>query len=457
MSRRIATAAAAAILVILVAVGVAVGADNDRSNDVRRAIDGGTAKNVILLIGDGMSDSEITIARNYTAGAAGRLAVDGFPLTGQMTTYSVFPDGTPDYDPESASTSTAWSTGSKTVDGRIGTNRLDQDLTSILDLARRAGYRTGNVSTADITDATPAGPMAHIASRGCAGPLNMASCAQDRKSVGGLGSIAEQAVDHRVDVLLGGGKARFDQVIPAGEGPYAGRTVIQQAQALGYSLATDKAGLAAAQPGTKLLGLFTPSHMSLDWGGLAAKKPPAGPGRCQTGLKPGTEPTLADMTRKALELLDARVRGPGSDQPGFFLQVEGASIDKRAHAAQPCEQIGESVDFDRAVRLALDFAGKNKNTLVIVTGDHAHTGQIVETDATPAGASSILVTNEGAQMMVTYGTASIDPATGLPAGSQEHTGAQIRVAALGPQAANVVGLIDQTELFTIMKRALQVK
>jgi alkaline phosphatase len=257
-----------------------------------------------------------------------------------------------------------------------------------------------------------------------------------------------------VDVLLGGGKARFDQVIPAGEGPHAGQTVIQEAQALGYALVTDKAGLLAAQPGRKLLGLFTPGNMSLDWDGLAAKNPPAGPGRCTTGLQVATEPTLADMTAKALELLDARVRQSGRARPGFFLQVEGASIDKRSHAAQPCQQIGETVDFDAAVRVALDFAKQHKGTLVIVTGDHGQSGQIVEPSATPAGASSILITNEGARLMYTYGTSSINPTTGLPTGSQQHSGTQIRVAAQGPQAANVVGLIDQTKLFEIMSRAL---
>ena len=88
---------------------------------------------------------------------------------------------------------------------------------------------------------------------------------------------------------------------------------------------------------------------------------------------------------------------------------------------------------------------------MIVTADHAHTSQIVEADATPAGASSILTTDEGSPMMVTYGTAAGDPRIV----SQEHTGTQIRVAAQGPQAANV-GLIDQTDLFDIMARALGV-
>ena len=455
MTKRAKLAAIAlAVLTVAGAVAIAGASEKgDRSNTLKRLIDDGKAQNVILLIGDGMGDSEITVARNYTVGAGGRLALDKLPFTGQMTTYSVLPDGTPDYDPESASTSTAWSTGEKTVDGRISTSPTDEDLTTILELAQAAGYKTGNVTTAELTDATPASPMAHVVARGCQGPLDMATCPQDRKSGGGPGSITEQAVEHGVNVLLGGGKARFDQVIPVGEGPYAGLTVLQEAEALGYQVVTDRAGLLAAPKDKKLLGLFTPVNMSLDWGGLAAQNPAAGPGRCQTGLQSTTEPALADMTRKALNLLDPP-RNP--KKPGFFLQIEGASIDKRAHAAHPCEQIGETVDFDRAVKVALDFARKDGNTLVIVTADHAHAGQIVEVGASPAGASSILVTDEGAQMKVTYGTTPINPQTGFPTGSQEHTGTQLRVAGYGPQAANVVGLIDQTDLFEIMARALDV-
>jgi len=84
---------------------------------------------------------------------------------------------------------------------------------------------------------------------------------------------------------------------------------------------------------------------------------------------------------------------------------------------------------------------------VIVTGDHAHTSQIVEDDATPAGFGIKLTTDEGGVMQISYGTGSTPT-------SQEHTGTQIRVAAMGPQAANVIGFIDQTELFDIMERAI---
>jgi alkaline phosphatase/streptomycin-6-phosphatase len=438
----------AGMLVAAAAVSVGLAAQQaDRSDRVRQAIDKGRADNVILLIGDGMGDSEITIGRNYLVGAAGRLAMDELPLTGQMTTWSITPDGKPDYDPESASTSTAWSTGRKTVDGRISTSPTDADLTTILELAKKEGYRTGNVTTAELTDATPAGPMSHVTSRTCQGPLNMASCPADLKSSGGPGSIAEQAVQHGVDVLLGGGKARFDQLIPAGEGQYAGQTVLQQAAALGYSVVTDRPGLLAATPGKKLLGLFTPVNMSVEFTGPQAANPPVPSTTCTTGQRPAGEPSLADMTRKAIELLDARAQGRGSDRPGFFLQVESASIDKRDHAAEACQQIGETKNMDEAVRVALDFAKRHEDTLIIVTADHAHTSQIVETTASPPGASIVLRTHDGVDMMVTYGTAV------LPA-SQEHTGSQLRVAAQGPQAANVVGLIDQTELFQIMKRAL---
>lgn len=448
--------AALAMLLVVAVPAVALAAvPGDRTSEVRSAIEGGQAKNVILLIGDGMGDSEITVARNYTVGAGGRLAIDDFPLTGQMTTYSVLESdrSTPDYTSESASTATAWSTGHKTADGRISTSAgTDEDLPTILELAKAAGYATGDVTTADLTDATPAAPVAHVRARGCQGPLNMASCPQDRKSAGGPGSIAEQAVDLGVDVLLGGGKARYDQVIPAGE-PNAGQTVLQTAIDQGYAVVTDRTGLLAADPGAKLLGLFTASHMSVDWTGPVAANPPVGPVRCTEDQRPAHEPSLAEMTATAIELLDqsqgAQGKGQANGRQGFFLQVESASIDKRDHVSQACEQIGETVNFDEAVRVALDYAAEHPGTLVIVTGDHAHTSQIVEEDATPAGFGIKLTTDEGGVMQVSYGTGSAPT-------SQEHTGSQIRVAAQGPQAANVVGLIDQTDLFRIMARALGV-
>ena len=145
------------------------------------------------------------------------------------------------------------------------------------------------------------------------------------------------------------------------------------------------------------------------------------------------------MTQKSIELL--------KNKKGFFLQVEGASIDKQDHAANACGQIGETVAFDAAVKTALDFAKKDGSTTVLVTADHGHTSQIVETGTNTPGLTVTLETADKAPMTLSYGTA--------PAGSsQEHTGTQVRTAGYGPQAANVVGLTDQTDLhFTHRPRA----
>jgi len=124
--------------------------------------------------------------------------------------------------------------------------------------------------------------------------------------------------------------------------------------------------------------------------------------------------------------------------------VEGASIDKQDHAENPCGQIGETVAFDKAIAVGLEYAKKHPNTLIVVTADHGHTSQII--DAVPVGrtnhpgAYSVLTTADGAPMTVNYATE--------PHGtSQDHTGTQVRIAAQGAQAANVVGVTDQTDLF----------
>lgn len=446
-------AVTAAVALTATAAGV-VASDGDRSDSVKRAVDDGKARNVIVLIGDGMDEQSITMARNYDLGAGGRFAMDTLPFTGDKTTFSVREDAPdkPDYTPESASTATHFSTGVKTSDGRISTSPgTDRDLTTVLELAQRRGMRTGNVATSELTDATPAAPMSHIRFRACQGPQDMATCPQDRRSAGGPGSIAEQSVDKGVDVLLGGGARRYDQ--PITEGPDAGRTVSQAAAEKGYRVVRTKAELAAVDPGQKVLGLFNEGNQSVEWDGQPAAQPANGPQRCDRSNENQartTEPSLEQSTRKAIELLDAPARGRGrgdGNRPGFFLQVESASIDKREHSSEPCESIGETVAFDRAVKAALDFAARDKNTLVIVTGDHTHTPQIVEPGQQTAGPSSILTTDEGEQMKISYGTSD------SPNG-QGHTGAQMRIAAQGPQAANVLGLIDDTDQAKIVARAL---
>jgi alkaline phosphatase len=453
---------AASIAAILCAATLASASDAGRKYNedytaaLRQAIEGGRARNVILFIGDGMGDSEMTIARNYHVGAAGRLFLDSLPLTGAYTTYAVEEDNPklPNYVTDSAASGTGWATGHKTSNGRISTvagSTTVSPIRTILERARAAGFKTGDVSTAELTDATPAVLASHVNDRGCQGPENMANCEVYKKVSGGPGSIAEQMVDHGVDVLLGGGRARFAQKIDGGA--HTGKTVIESAVTQGYKYVSDTQGLSTVRYGDRVLGLFNDSNMSLEWSGeLAQPFPGTGPQTCLEQQRPANEPSLTFMTRKAIQLLDRPQAKQSS--AGFFLQVEGASIDKQDHASNPCGQIGETVAFDQAIRVALEFAYRNPDTLIVVTADHGHTSQIIEAvpeDQTDhPGAFSVLTTHDGADMTVNY-------ATEPPGSSQSHTGTQVRIAAQGPQAANVVGVTNQTSLYHTLARALGVE
>lgn len=461
---RLSTVLAAALAVAALGAGTAAatgafsGHQSRTERAFRSALHDRDPKNVIFLLGDGMGTQEITAARYYL-GVKHRLDVDRMPFTGFDTTWSVKPGPSapylPDYDPDSASTGTAWATGRKTIDERISQgpssaeNVPGPNLTTVLELAQKRGMKVGDVSTAEITDATPAVLASHISLRGCQGPANMAACPLETKGAGGLGSIAEQEVDHKVDVLLGGGRNRFTATI--GSGPDTGETVVESAQAQGYQYVTDAAGLASASSDKPVLGLFTPGNMSLEWSG-----PPASTGKgnapvpCTEGQRPANEPSLAAMTTRALSLLDT---GKGHSK-GFFLQVEGASIDKQDHATNACGQIGETVAFDEAIGVALDYQKSHPDTLVVVTADHSHTSQIVGEDASgsglPTGYSTNLLTKDGQTLSLTYGTAGFGGAGAAPVAappSQQHTGAVVPVWASGPGGLAVLGTNDHTDLF----------
>jgi alkaline phosphatase/streptomycin-6-phosphatase len=438
------------------------GSLNDVTNDGLSLENG--IRNIILLIGDGMGDSEITMARNYEVGADGKLVMDTLPFTGAVTTYSVEENDSsvPYYVTDSAAAGTAWATGNKTSNGRISsTPSTDLDLKTILELAQESGLGTGIVTTAELTDATPAVLASHISNRDCQGPTDPemnSFCTQDKKLNGGPGSIAEQMIDHDVDILFGGGKQRFDQVIESGN--QSNQTVVDSAISQGYSVITTAAELENVTylqssgingtNATKILGLFAQGNMNMSWKGEPALTyPGSGPQVCQENQKPQQEPSLTNMTAKAIGILDEKSR---SNDKGFFLQIEVASIDKRAHDAEPCEQIGETIAFDNAVKEALEFAASNPETLVIVTADHAHTPQIIPMPEEPEhpGYFSTLVTKEGANMTINYATSPL----GESLYDQDHTGSQVRIAAQGPNAQNVLGVIDQTDLFNIMKTAL---
>ncbi len=422
----------------------------DATQAVQGLIGNGEVKNVILLIGDGMGDSEITIARNYAEGAGGFFkGIDALPITGQYTHYALDKKtGKPDYVTDSAASGTAWATGVKTYNGAIGVDIHEKPHPTLIELAKAAGLATGDVSTAEIQDATPAVLLAHVTGRKCYGPeATSEKCAGNALENGGAGSISEQILNTRADVVLGGGSKSFNEVAKAGD--WKEKSLLDQAKERGFTVVgnlDELNGVTSADQDKPLLGLFAEGNMPVRWKGPKASHHgniDAEPVSCEPNAeRAASVPTLAEMTTKAIDLLKG-------NEKGFFLQVEGASIDKQDHAANPCGQIGETVDLDEAVQKALEFAKADGKTLVIVTADHAHSSQIIPDGTKAPGLTQALTTRDGSVMTVSYGNAEED--------DQGHTGAQLRVAAFGPYAANFVGLTDQTDMFYTISEALKLQ
>lgn len=458
------------------------------------------AKNVILFLGDGMGDSEITVARDYLKGANGHFdgldavgqpsALDDVQAgTGQYTTFSVGNgskdsavgkdgDGKLVANPnpgkltpvtDSSASGSAWATGTKTYNNAVDVDIYGNPQLNLFELAKAAGKATGNVTTAEIQDATPAVLESHSSERACYGPQgktdgtsNNASkqCLINQlKENGGIGSISEQLLDTRADVTIGGGSKYFRQTVQGGE--YKGKTVWEQAKEMGFqTVENDPAAMNALQykDGQPVLALMSDGNMPTKFNpSKATDKDPAKDAN-PTVCTPNADwlgnqgSSLKDMTKKALDLLNDN---PNGQKNGFFLQVEGASIDKQDHAGNACGQIGETDDFDQAIAYAMQNVDLT-NTLVIVTADHVHTSQIL--NAQPAYAlSTVLKTADGNNMVVSYGTAqddSRDADGGYNGGDMEHTGTQLRIAASGPGAQRVIGLTDQTDNFYTIAGAL---
>lgn len=345
------------------------------------------AKNVVLFLGDGMGDSEITVARDYLKGANGHfegLDAVGQPGalgdvqagTGQYTTFSVGNgskdsavgkdgDGKLVANPnpgkltpvtDSSASGSAWATGTKTYNNAVDVDIYGNPQLNLFELAKAAGKATGNVTTAEIQDATPAVLESHSSERACYGPQgktdgtsNNASkqCLINQlKENGGIGSISEQLLDTRADVTIGGGSKYFRQTVQGGE--YKGKTVWEQAKEMGFqTVENDPAAMNALQykDGQPVLALMSDGNMPTKFNpSKATVKDPAKDAN-PTVCTPNADwlgnqgSSLKDMTKKALDLLNDN---PNGQKNGFFLQVEGASIDKQDHAGNACGQIGET-------------------------------------------------------------------------------------------------------------------
>ena len=420
---------------------------------------------LILIIGDGMDDQQITIARNYLVGTNGRLTLDGLPFRGAVQPQGVAEDdpGRPIYVTESANAATAIATGTLTSPGRIATTaQTDQDLTTIMELAQAAGLGTGVVTTSSVTDATTAAFMAHVSRRACQSPAQMvrkeaagesfADCPADSKRNGGEGSISEQIAESAFDVVLGGGLRYFDQ---AAEGkPEV--TVVDRARGNGFHVVLDLDDLNAASRSRRVLGLFSPDTMPVQLrannGGEAQRitghtgqlRVPE-PFGCEANPSSDGVPTLAEMTATALDHLDAA--------RGFMLLVESASIDKQSHVRRPCGHIGELGQLDEAAEVAVDYARMHPETLILITADHAHAAQIITganrlvalEHASPGYVARVL-TPEGGIMGINYATST--------SRMEVHTGGQVPAFASGPGIDELPRFMTQRDIFDIAIRHL---
>ncbi|MDZ7790704.1 MAG: alkaline phosphatase [Xanthomonadales bacterium] len=336
----------------------------------RRAAIGepGTARNVILFVGDGMSLATVAAARilegqmRGESGESNLLHFERFRHTGLAKTYN-----TDQQTPDSAGTMTAMVTGVKSFAGSIS---VDQNATradcasmagnervSLLDLAKVGGLGTGIVTTTRITHATPATLYSRSVDRNWETDRGIPPSQRDS----GCRDIALQLIEYpygAIDVVFGGGRRAFlpsdeaDPEDPDQRGHRGdGRNLIEEWQERhddGHYV-WDRDGFEALpQSGGPVLGLFEPSHMKYEH-----DRPEDVAG----------EPTLAEMTAKSLELLADKERG-------FFLMVEGGRIDHAHHANNAWRALTDAIAFAEAVERADEMTGED--TLIIVTADHGH-------------------------------------------------------------------------------------
>lgn len=338
-----------------------VATDGQRSAEVEweafATPQGRIARNVILLIGDGMSIAHRTAARMLSKGIregryGGELAMDDMPHMALVST-----SGTDSIVTDSANAMSAYTTGHKSCVNALGVycarNRSTlghPNVETIAELAKRKlGLAVGVVTDAEIEDATPAGMVAHTRRRS------------------DYDDIVRMFYWLQPDVMLGGGSLNFR---PSGDGRGKrkdGQDYIEKFQKAGYRLVDTATGLAstAGEDGTrKLLGLFNEKNID---GSLDRKFLKKG-----TVAKFPDQPDLTDMTRAALEVLSR-------SEKGFLLMVEAGRIDKYSHSLDWERAVYDTIMFDNTVAIAKAFAEKNGDTLVIVVPDHGHPVSIIGT------------------------------------------------------------------------------
>jgi alkaline phosphatase len=326
-------------------------------------------KNVIFLIGDGMGVSQIYAGLTANRGHLNleRIKVIGFHKNQASDNYVT----------DSAAGATAFATGKQTYNGAIGLDSLKVPSTTLLEMAEKKGLATGLVSTCDITDATPSSFIAHQRTR---------SMHEE---------IAGDFLKTDIDVVIGGGRKYFEK-------RKDGLNLLDTLRKKGYQVHSNLA-LDGVSKG-KLVALY------------AEENP--------IKVMEGRGDALLYSSKKSLEIL-------GQNKKGFFVMIEGSQIDWGGHANDTDYIITEMVDFDKSIGFALDFAEKNKETLVVITADHETGGFALMGGNMKTGEVKGAFTTKG------------------------HTGQMIPVFAFGPGAEAFGGIYNNYDIFTKIKQALQ--
>lgn len=316
------------------------------------------AKNVILFVGDGMSLQAREIARILSKGITEGRYNDLLNMEKMSNMALITTSGYDSLVTDSANSASAYATGHKSVVNAMGVYEDctkdpfdDPKVENIIELAKRTrGMATGIVSTANITDATPAAMLAHTRRR-----AEQNYIAQDM--------LADY---HRPDVIMGGGSRHFLPMEVAGSKRKDNVDVIKGFEDLGYSFSGTKSELEATpESADKLLGLYHLNNMNVYVDRAMLKNP-----KVLGNFK--DQPGLVEMTDRAIKALS-------KNDKGFFLMVEGACVDKQLHVLDWQRAAYDNIEMDKAVGLAQEFAKKNPDTLIVVVADHAHGASITGT------------------------------------------------------------------------------
>ena len=356
------------------------------------------AKNIILLIADGMSLSQVTSYRLLKGGPDARLSMDKFPVSGIVLTHSADAIVT-----DSASSATAFSTGQKTNNGALGLDQNKEVLENLTEKIHDHGFVSSLISTSEITHATPAAFASHVDLRWK------------------TDEISKQMMDSNVMTILGGGRHFFITEEMGGKRE-DGLNLMEQIRS-SHTILTKKEELTDFDTSNKgkVVGLFADEHLR----------------DIERPENHSSEPTTSEMLDFAI---NRSLNFNQNGCRGFFIMVEGSQVDWAGHANNVDYLVQEMKDFDDAVSMAYKFAKENDDTLVVVTADHETGGLLIEPE-TPTNYTS-------PEVKFSFNT-------GIGYGS--HTGVPVPVYAYGPGSQNFTGTLDNTDIYYAMVEALDLE